>query len=213
MICGVAGVILAGGKSSRMGSNKALLPFRGGLFIEAIHRHLAELFPEMILVTNTPEQYQGIPCRKVADLFPGMGALAGLHAGLAASSAPAIFAVACDMPFLNTGLIRYLVQRRNEGEVILPHGPGGAEPLHAVYGKGCLAAMEQTLSSGERRIAAFFDQISLCRVTTGEVSRFDPGFRSFDNINTPVDYYHLRAAESCPDNRQRQAVSLLPCEG
>ncbi|HEX2770080.1 MAG TPA: formate dehydrogenase accessory sulfurtransferase FdhD, partial [Geobacteraceae bacterium] len=80
-IKGVSGVILAGGKSSRMGSNKALLPYKGGRFIEAIHRQLSEIFEEVLLVTNNPEQYEFLPCRKVADLFPGAGALAGIHSG------------------------------------------------------------------------------------------------------------------------------------
>ena len=105
VIPNVTGVILAGGQSSRMGSNKALLPFQGGRFIEAIHRQFSELFPEVLLVTNNPEQYTFLPCSKVADIYPGLGALAGLHSGLYHAANPHIFAAACDMPWLNSSLI------------------------------------------------------------------------------------------------------------
>ena len=77
----VTGVILAGGASIRMGSNKALLPHKGGRFIESIYRELSEIFAEVIVVTDTPDQYHCLPCRKVPDLFQGMGALAGILLG------------------------------------------------------------------------------------------------------------------------------------
>ncbi|MFH1027766.1 MAG: molybdenum cofactor guanylyltransferase, partial [Pseudomonadota bacterium] len=152
-------MILAGGQSSRMGSNKALLPYRGGRFIEAIHRQLLELFPEVILVTNNPEQYDFISCRKVADLYPGMGALAGLHAGLYHATSPHIFAVACDMPYLNSTLIRRLVARRNNADVVIPEVEIGLEPLHGLYCNDCLPFMEQWLLADRRRIVSFFPQV------------------------------------------------------
>ncbi|HEY3308242.1 MAG TPA: molybdenum cofactor guanylyltransferase [Desulfuromonadaceae bacterium] len=194
-IPGVTGVILAGGQSSRMGSNKALLPYRGGRFIEAIHRQLTELFDEVILVTNSPEQYLFLHCRKTPDLFPGMGALAGLHSGLQHATNPYIFAVACDMPYLNNTLIRRLVRLRSSAAVVIPEGEGGLEPLHAVYGKQCLTSMEQALTSGRKRIISFFPEVSVCRFPHQEVAVIDPTFDSFRNINTPVDYFNLRDGE------------------
>lgn len=194
-IPGVTGVILAGGQSSRMGSNKALLPYKGGRFIEAIHRQLSEIFDEVLLVTNTPEQYDFLPCRKVADIHPGMGALAGIHAGLHHAASPAAFMVACDMPYLNSDLIRHLAVHADPGGVLIPESPAGLEPLHAVYGKGCLAAIETTLLSGERRIVSFFGRTNVNRVNVEQVALFDPDFETFSNINTPVDYYRLRDGE------------------
>ena len=180
-ITDVTGVILAGGHSSRMGGNKALLPYRGGRFIEAIHRLLIDIFPEVILVTNNPEQYTFLPCRKVPDLFEGMGVLAGIHSGLHHSSSPAIFAVACDMPYLVEGLIRHMASRADAGGVLIPESPSGLEPLHAVYGKGCLAAIEATLLSGQRRIVSFFDRINVSRMNVEQVACYDPSFVSFLN--------------------------------
>lgn len=194
-IPGVTGVILAGGASSRMGSNKALLPYRGGRFIEAIYRLLDELFPEVIVVTNTPEQYRFLPCRKVPDIFPGMGALAGLHAGLRESAGPWIFAVACDMPYLNGELIRRLFAAGGGGDAVVPESGEGVEPLHAFYGKRCLPFMEEALREGKRRIVSFYDRVEVKRVPAGEVALLDPRFDSFRNVNTPAEYYRLRGAE------------------
>ncbi|WP_243372596.1 molybdenum cofactor guanylyltransferase [Geotalea sp. SG265] len=192
----VTGVILAGGASSRMGSNKALLPYRGGRFIEAIHRQLARHFGEVIVVTNTPEQYRFLPCRTVGDIFPGMGALAGIHAGLFHSTNPAIFAVACDMPYLSDELIGYLAGRCNPAGVVIPESDGGLEPLHAVYGRGCLDAMERSLAAGKKRVVSFFDAVPVEVVPAGLVACFDGGFNSFRNINTPTEYFSLRGEPS-----------------
>ena len=197
-IAGVTGVILAGGASSRMGSNKALLPHKGGRFIESIYRELSEIFPEVILVTNTPEQYQFLPCRKVSDLFQGMGALAGIHAGLAQSSNPAIFAVACDMPHLDPWLIRHLANRGTGCDLVLPRSEHGYEPLHALYRKGCLPVMEDCLGRGERRIVSILPDLRVREIAASEVARFDPTFDSFSNINTPEEYYELRNSSVKP---------------
>ena len=191
-LTGVTGVILAGGQSSRMGSNKALLPYRGGRFIEAIHRQLREIFPEVILVTNNPEQYPFLPCLKVPDLFPEMGALAGIHAGLNHSRTERVFAVACDMPFLDSGLIRFIAGRPDRFDVVVPESENGLEPLHARYGKGCLRAMEECLREGRKRIASFYPQVTVEYVGAADMAAFDPRLASFSNINTPEDYYRLR---------------------
>lgn len=194
-MAGVTGVILAGGKSSRMGSNKALLPYRGGRFIEAIHRQLSGLFDEVLVVTNTPEQYAFLGCRMVSDIYRDMGALAGLHAGLANSRTPHMFAVACDMPYLNDALIRTLVARRHQGDVVIPESDDGLEPLHAVYCRSCLPAMENALHTGKRRLVSFFPDIR-ATIVSGHTVRFvDPDLDSFRNINTPADYYDLREGE------------------
>jgi molybdopterin-guanine dinucleotide biosynthesis protein A len=196
LAAGVTGVILAGGQSSRMGSNKALLPYRGGRFIESIYRQLAEQFEEVLLVTNSPEQYTFLGCRMVPDLYPGLGALAGLHAGLHHCRTPHIFAVACDMPYLNDTLIRALLARRHQADVVIPESEDGLEPLHAVYGQCCLPAMEQALLSGRRRIVSFFPHIRVNTFTSDHVATIDRAFSSFSNINTPADYFELRKNES-----------------
>ncbi|TWJ17778.1 molybdenum cofactor guanylyltransferase [Geobacter argillaceus] len=190
---GVTGVILAGGASSRMGSNKALLPQKGVRFIEGIYRTLAKLFEEVIVVTNSPEQYAFLPCRKVSDLCPGKGVLAGIHSGLIHSNDPAIFVVACDMPHLNAELIRYQVSLVTGADLIIPSTDKGFEPLHALYRKACLPALEELLQSGtNRRVVGLMSRVCVRELLPEEIAPFDPEFNSFININTPEDYFRLR---------------------
>jgi molybdopterin-guanine dinucleotide biosynthesis protein MobB len=191
-IRGVTGVILAGGKSLRMGSDKALLPFQGGRFLEAIHRRMAELFEEVVVVTGAPGQYGFLPCRRVPDLFEGGGVLAGIHSGLVHSGTDLVFAVACDMPHIHGELVRHLCGLAEGVDVVVPEGDKGLEPLHAVYRKSALPAIEKALRDGERRVVSFFDRVTLRRVTAEEVSRLDPSLDAFRNINTPEDYFRLR---------------------
>jgi FdhD protein len=191
-IPGVTGVILAGGKSRRMGSDKALLPYQGGRFIEAIHRRMAELFEEVIVVTGAPGRYDFLPCRRVPDLFEGMGALAGIHSGLRHSGTDLVFVAACDMPGLNGDVVRHLCGLAEGADAVVPEGEKGPEPLHAVYRKSALPAIEKALRDGERRVVSFFDRVTVRRVGLSEMSRLDPSFEGFRNINTPEDYYRLR---------------------
>jgi len=188
----VTGVILAGGKSSRMQSNKALLPLKGERFIERLYRQLSEVCAEVIVVTNTPETYQFLPCRKVPDLFPGAGSLAGIHAGVTQARTPYILAVACDMPYLNLELVRHLAGRAPGHEVVLPRTPHGYEPLHAIYARSCGERMEQALASGRGKIIDSFDWSRVLVVEPDEVGALDPDFRSFRNVNTPEEYHSLR---------------------
>jgi FdhD protein len=195
MIEGVSAVILAGGESRRMGNNKALLPYRNSRFIDAVHGQMAAIFPEVILVTNTPELYHSLPCRKVADLYPGMGALAGIHAGLHHSANPRIFVVACDMPCLNSRLIRHLAACGEGHELVVAESDSGVEPLHALYSKESLATIEQMLVAGENRVTALFPRVRLLQLSAAEIARLDPAFASFRNINTREEYARLREEE------------------
>ena len=189
---GVTAVILAGGKSTRMKSNKALLPYSGELFIERIHRQLSALFPEVILVTNTPDLYRFLPCTMVPDEFPGLGSLAGIHAGLKHSKTGRIFVVACDMPYLNSELMRRMISKAQESDVVIPESDGGLEPLHAVYSKNCLPAMEAALKDGKIKIVDCLDWSKVTVLSREEIAAVDPEFQSFRNINTPEEYFRFR---------------------
>jgi len=189
----ITGVILAGGNSSRMKSNKAFLPFRGELFIERIYRKLSALFREVLLVTNNPEFYRFLCCPTVPDVYPGMGSLAGIHAGLLNSKTPFVFVVACDMPYLNPGLIRFLVASLEGQELIIPESDEGLEPLHAVYNKSALPTMEQALRAGDGKMMTCCARLQSRVISRDTVATLDPGFRSFRNINTPEDFFRFRA--------------------
>ncbi|TRO79295.1 formate dehydrogenase accessory sulfurtransferase FdhD [Trichloromonas acetexigens] len=191
-IAGVSAVILAGGESRRMGSDKSLLPWHGGRFIEHIHRLLDELFDEVIIVTNSPGLYDSIPCRKEPDIYYKQGSLAGIHSGLCHARNERIFVVACDMPFLSEEVIRALCACDRQAEVVIPRSEWGLEPLHACYAKSCLPAIEAVLDAGKKRIVGFFPEVRVVEVAAAELKKIDPEGLSFRNINTPEEYFALR---------------------
>lgn len=203
---GVTGVILAGGVSSRMGGgNKALLLRNGVPLIEWVYRVMAGLFQEVIVVTNSPEQYPFLSCRKVPDLYPGKGVFAGIHSGLMHSSEPAIFTVACDMPNLNAALIRHICSRSEGVDLVIPATAKGFEPLHALYRRSCLPALEELLQDEvRRRVIALFYLVETREIPSAEISAFDPEFSSFENINTPEDYSMLQNRDSDVPEKQQQ---------
>jgi len=188
----VTGVILAGGNSRRMKRNKAFLPFRGEFFIQRIHRQLSMVFDKTLLVTNTPGLYRFLSCSAVPDIYPGMGTLAGIHAGLQNSETPFIFVVACDMPHLNIGLIRHLIASVKDQQLVIPESNKGLEPLHAVYGKGALPVVEEALRKGDRKTLACCERLRSTVISRNAVVKLDPGFLSFRNINTPEDLFCFR---------------------
>ena len=192
-ISGVTGVILAGGASRRMGSNKALLEFGGTSLVERVYHTMSKLFNEVILVTNTPEEFAFLPCRTVADRYLDAGAIAGLHAGLAASSTERIFAVACDMPFLNPELIKLLCASKNDCDAVVPvNREGLREPLHAVYSRSILPVLQEIIERDERSILDLLDKIETTLVTRDIFQTIAGAEESFRNVNTPEDYQALR---------------------
>jgi len=206
-IQGIAGVILAGGESLRMGRNKAILEVDGERIIENVYRCLSLVFDELLLVTNTPETYDFIPCRKVRDIYPGMGPLAGIHSALSNCVADRAFITGCDMPSLNISLILELCSMPDELDVVIPETPGGLEPLHSLYSKRCLPKVQQILDNGDLRILSFFDTARIRLVPRSRVAVLDPDFSSFRNINTPEDY---RLMAEYGTNLGRDGESMSP---
>ena len=191
-IPGITGIILAGGESQRMGSDKSLLPIQGARFIDHVYARMSAIFEEVIIVTGSPELYHEIPCRKVSDIYPSHGALSGIHSGLINATNEQVFVVGCDMPFVSAKVVRYLCEQAEQGDLVIPNSDSGHEPLHALYGKSCLPAMEAVLGAGQQRIALFFDQVKVVEVSHKELKSLDPEGYSFRNINTPEDYFRLR---------------------
>jgi molybdopterin-guanine dinucleotide biosynthesis protein A len=201
----VTGVILAGGNSRRMKSNKALLPVGEELFIERIYRQLSVVFRNVFLVTNNPELYGFLPCHSVPDIFPGMGSLAGVHAGLRSSETPYVFATACDMPYLNTRLVRLLISAIDGQQLVIPESDEGLEPLHAIYGKSALPLVEAALRDGDPKLLRCCRRLQSTVIRRETVAGIDSEFLSFRNINTPEDY--LRFREGMTGSRRRMSLS------
>ena len=187
------GVILAGGKSRRMGRDKALLELGGKTLIDRVLERFVPLFPELIVVTNDIPRLAPPGATVVSDLLPGAGALGGLYTGLVYASFPRIFICACDMPFVSPAAIEYLLHQADRYDVVLPVFPDGPHPLHAVYGKRCKRPIATRLAAGSLRIIDFFPEVRVLEVTRDSLEGVDPELRSVWNLNTPED---LREAEA-----------------
>ena len=187
----VAGVILAGGKSSRFGSNKALALHQGAALIQTITRRLAGLFPETLLITNTPENYAFLGWPMAADHYHNCGPLAGIHAALRTISQPRAFVCGCDMPLVNQDLIRFLCQLPGDHEVVLPWLPEGPEPLYAVYSKKALPIIEKNLALNQCKIGTLYEKLRIRKVTAEEILQILPDFTTFQNINHQHDLARL----------------------
>jgi len=185
-IRGVTGVILAGGKSSRFGSNKAFADVNGRQLIERVIEVTGSVFQRLIIITNNPGEYSSLGLPMYEDLIKGLGPLGGIYTGLEKMSDSSGFFVACDMPFLNERLIRYISKMNSkEYDAVVPKIDWKMEPLHSLYSKTCVPAIKGLIESGECMINRFFQSIRTRFIDEDEIRRYDPLLRSFYNINRP----------------------------
>jgi len=202
----VTALVLAGGQSRRMGRDKAFLDFAGRPLIERVIERVQCVCDETIIVANDSERYAHFGLRVVRDVYPGKGSLGGAFSGLQASSAEHALVVACDLPFLNDALLRYLVALAPQADVVIPrsHAPfgksrhalgyerlavkeSGLQATQAIYSKSCLEPMKARILADDLRIINFFDEVRVRVVEPDEVARFDPQMLSFVNVNSPAD--------------------------
>ncbi len=184
-------IVLAGGKSARLGKDKTVELIGGASLLQRVLSRLATFSTEIILVMaqGQAKPPHALPpeTRVIEDVFPGAGSLGGIYAGLTASSSFYNLLVACDMPFLNVSLLQYLLELSPSGDAVIPRVGGYLEPLHAVYSKNCLTPIRHLLEQGNHKIINFFPQLKVRYVEEEEVNRFDPEHLSFLNINTQQD--------------------------
>jgi molybdenum cofactor guanylyltransferase len=183
----VTGIILAGGRSSRYGSNKALVELNGTRLIERAVEVMKSIFQEVILVTNTPADYAFLNLPMLPDLIKGLGPIGGVYTGLETISGKAGFIIACDMPFLHKNLIRHMVQVRQKFDAVVPRIGWMIEPLHALYTKKCLPVIKASIDAHEYQIAKCFQKLCVKYLEKEELLAFDPELMSFFNINEPKD--------------------------
>jgi molybdopterin-guanine dinucleotide biosynthesis protein A len=183
----IAGVILAGGKSSRYGSNKALAKFNGTPLIERVLRVMGAVFHDIILITNSPEEYAYLQLPMKEDLIKGLGPLGGIYTGLESISHEAGLFVACDMPFLNEGLIRHMLGIGKNYDAVVPKIDWKIETLHTLYRKSCLSAIKNLIQAKNFQAKRFFDRIRVRYVGEDEIMAFDPRLRAFANVNRPEE--------------------------
>jgi molybdopterin-guanine dinucleotide biosynthesis protein A len=188
-------IVLAGGQSRRLGLDKSLLEIEGQPLIARTVQTLADLSDDLIVVTNQPERYESLTleARFVPDEKRGMGSLMGIYSGLKIARHDHALAVACDMPFVNLALLRYMVPLAEGHDVVIPRVDAFLEPLHCIYGKGCLPYMARLLDQGRRQIIAFLSEVRVRYVEKQELAVFDPEGLSFVNVNTPQDWEAVQA--------------------
>jgi molybdenum cofactor guanylyltransferase len=189
----VTGVVQAGGKSTRMGGQpKALIQLGGRSIVERVVAALTPVVDDLLVVTNTPDLYAFLGLPMVADVYPDHGSLGGIYSGLRAAGEIA-FTVACDMPFLHPEIVRLVVARAGEGDVVIPRVGEQLETMHAAYGKACLPPIEERLRAGRLKIVGFFDSVRVVEIGEAEVARFRDPAVAFMNVNTPDELEGARA--------------------
>lgn len=175
----------------RLGRDKALEPLGVSNLIERVLSRLNSFKSDIILVVNADQSYnrfQRYPkLRFAVDIFPGHGPLGGIFTGLAASTTVYNLVVACDMPFLNTELLDYMINLTAGYDVVVPRLNIVTEHLHAVYSKNCLVTMGELIKKDELKVFKLFSELKVRYVGADEINRFDPRHLSFFNVDTEED--------------------------
>ncbi len=187
----ISGIILCGGKSTRMGQNKAFAEVDGVPIVSRIYHLFNELFQEVIIVTNQADFFRNFDSKIFHDLVPNKGALGGLYTGIFYATFQYSFCVACDMPFIQKSLVNYLIKNMQDHDVVVPRTRDGLQPLHAIYSKNCLAPMRKTFGGGNCKVTDFYGMVRVKIVEEDEFLSLDPFRRSFININTPEELHSL----------------------
>jgi molybdenum cofactor guanylyltransferase len=185
--------IQAGGESSRMRQDKALVSFLGVPLIQRVFDRVVGLGDEILVTTNHPLAFAFLQAKLASDLLPGHGALGGLYTALSEASHPLVAVVACDMPFVNPRLLAALCDRLAEAgwAAVIPRSTSGLEPFHAVYRRSaCLPLVKACLEAGLRRVDSWFPQARIEYFSPEEAQLYDPHLMAFFNVNTPEDLKH-----------------------
>jgi molybdopterin-guanine dinucleotide biosynthesis protein A len=187
---GVTSIILAGGENLRLGRNKALEAINGQSLIERVMERVRQVSDSILIVTSPGQPALPVSggAEVVADVYPGKGPLGGIYTGLLNSKSRRGLVVACDMPFLNVELLRYMVGLAQDFDVVVPRvGEGKVEPLHAIYSRNCLDSMKGLLGQNSLKVSRIFNTVRVRYVERSDCRRFDPQLLSFFNVNRPSD--------------------------
>ncbi len=184
-------IVLAGGKGLRLGRDKVLETIGNRSLLQWVVSSISSFNSDIVIVTDIKQslpQLIGYPrLRIVTDTYPGKGPLGGISTGLVASDSFYNLVVACDTPFLNQALLRYMIQLSANFDLVVPRLGNMVEPLHAIYSKGCLTSIECLLKQGELKVTQLFTLVKVRYVEADEINRFDPEHLSFFNVNTEAD--------------------------
>ncbi|MFI5304832.1 MAG: molybdenum cofactor guanylyltransferase [Nitrospiria bacterium] len=188
---GFTTIVLAGGKSLRMGKDKAFIEFEGQSLIQRTLDTLEPLFEKIAIISKIKEPFLSLGVPVYEDIYSEGGPMSGLYTGLFYSDGP-IFAVACDMPFLNPEVVRFLTGKLQNFDAVVCQSPDGLHPLHAAYSKSVLPLMENSLNNGDVKMMKFLEKIKLLKIDCNQIRHLDPDIRFLSNINTPGDLKKCR---------------------
>jgi molybdenum cofactor guanylyltransferase len=187
----MTGIILAGGKNRRIGTNKAFLTVKGTRLIDRTVGIFKGIFEEVIIVTNDPLAYLDQNVTIVTDILPDKGALGGLYTGLFFASHGRAFVCACDMPFIDAKFIEHLIRQGASYDIVSPDAGDGLQPMHAVYDKKCLPAIKRLLDQGKLKITDVYKSVKTLVIRGDLIDAYDPDKKMFLNVNTPDDLQAL----------------------
>lgn len=188
----VSAAVLAGGKSRRMGRDKAWLDLGDGQPIVQRAIDAVTLVADEVLLVANDERYRSLGTRVVPDAHPGAGVLGGIATAIAAARHPAVIIVGCDMPFLRPEALRLLIERADGWDAVVPFAAGERHPLHALYMKACLPTLERAIAAGRLRVSAVLEELRVRTLDEAEVRAVDPDLVSVTNVNTPEELAALR---------------------
>jgi molybdopterin-guanine dinucleotide biosynthesis protein A len=191
----ITSVVLAGGEGSRLGGDKLSQLIGEQTLLDRVLSSVALLSDEVLVVLGQGQSPPILNCaaaRTVFDIYPGLGALGGIHAGLRASSCSRSLVVAGDMPFLSIPLLRRMVELAPGFDVVVPRVDGKVHPLHAVYDKSCLTVIEDQIGDSDLRVVALMQRLNVRYVVEDDVDKFDPQRLSLFNVNTWADLERAR---------------------
>ena len=195
----VGGIVLCGGRSSRMGRPKAWLPFAGEPMLARVARVMRSVVEPVVVVAAPGQDVPPLPSavRVVRDEVEGRGPLAGLASGLTAltGTCDAAFLSSCDVPFLQPQIVRRLIDRLGDAVIAVPHVGGFHHPLAAVYSTSVLPHGRQLLAADRARMTDLFTRVPTRIIEPHDLADLDPDFRSFRNVNTPEEYAAALAEE------------------
>jgi molybdenum cofactor guanylyltransferase len=182
-------IISAGGKSSRIGTDKALVKVGGKTILERIIERTKDLGQaETLLISNDVEKYRQFGLTTYADVFPDKGSLGGIYTGIHYASSPYSLIIACDMPFLSVPLLNYMISLIDEKyELIVPRVTGHPEPLHALYHKTCLEPINKRIEANQLKVMDFYEGLKIRYLDEDEYLEFNPNGTAFMNVNSPED--------------------------
>ena len=173
---------------------KAFLKIGKKTIIEEVFSRLKGIFKEIIIVAHDLKQFDSSKTLVVPDIIPAKGPLGGIYTGLVKSNTFYNFVVACDTPFLNQDLVKFMLEGISDYDVVIPEHNEQLEPLCAVYSKNCIKPIAKELHGNNLKITNFLQYVKVRRITEKETAKFDSEGRSFVNINTPEDYRRFKYA-------------------